>query len=176
MLGIAMLLVVFWIVIPMWSAASLHAERISVLRRQALVMEGLAKAAPQFEAQTRKLAANSDIQVLTFSAQQSALAVAQLQGVMSQTFADASAAVTSSVVLPEVREGALLKISVQTAIESDLKGLVKALHTIAMARPLLKVEKLSLRDPDGDWAVTGAATQANRLQVEIVVSAYLRVS
>jgi hypothetical protein len=59
-------------------------------------------------------------------------------------------------------------------VEADIRSVVKALHAIGAAKPLPTVEKLSLKDPDGDWAVNPAALQVNKLQVEIVVSAYMR--
>lgn len=159
---------------PMWTASALHSERIEMLRRQALTMEGLAKAAPLYEAAAKKLAASPDAQQLTYTAPQATLAVAQLQSQLSQLAATASATITSSQVLPEAREGALTKITVQTMLDAEVKALVKVLHGIDAARPLLKVEKLVIRDPDGEWAVAPQAGQPNKLQVEIVVSAYAR--
>jgi general secretion pathway protein M len=168
------ILVLFWIVLPLWDASSLHAERVGMLKRQAVAMEGLAGAAPKFEAEAKRLSANPAIQVLTFTDVQPALAVAQLQGQLSQMFASAPAAVTSSQVLPDTREGALTKVALQMTVEADMKALVKAMHAIAVARPLLKVEKLIMRDPDGDWAAIQTNAVPNKLQIEIVVSAYMR--
>lgn len=170
-----LLLVVWLVVMPLWEQASLHAQRVSMLKRQVANMEALVEARPKFEAEINKLSANADIQNLTFAADQPALAVAQLQGQLNQTFAGVSAAVTSSQVLPEVREGSLTKVTLQMTVEADIRSVVKALHAIGAAKPLLTVEKLSLKDPDGDWAVNPAAQQVNKLQVEIVVSAYMRV-
>ena len=172
-----MLLVVVWLVVlPLWEEASLHAQRVTMLKRQVATMEALVEARPKFEAEINKLSANPDIQNLTFAADQPALAVAQLQGHLNQTFAAAAAAVTSSQVLPEVREGSLTKVTLQMTVEADISSLVKALHAIGAARPLLTVEKLSVKDPDGDWAVNPQALQVNKLQVEIVVSAYMRAT
>lgn len=162
------------IVAPMWSSWALHGERLGMLRRQALAMEALARAAPRYEAAAKKLAANADTRLLTFAAPQATLAVAQLQGQLSQLTSSASAVVTSSQVLPETREGALTKVTVQTMLETDVRAFVKVLHGIDAARPLLKIGKLVVRDPDGDWSVTPQAGAPNKLQVEIVVSAYMR--
>lgn len=162
------------IVLPAWSSWALHRERVDMLRRQASTMEGLADAAPRYEAAAKKLAANADTQLLTFAAPQATLAVAQLQGQLSQLAASASAVVTSSQPLPEAREGALTKITVQTILDADVKALIKVMHGVGAARPLLNVEKLTIRDPDGDWAVAPQANAPNKLQVEIVVSAYMR--
>lgn len=162
------------IVVPIWSSWVLHSERVDMLRRQASTMQGLAEAAPRYEAAAKRLAANADTQILTFAAPQATLAVAQLQGQLSQLTASASAVITSSQALPEAREGALTKVTVQTMVEADVKALMKVLHGIDAARPLLKIEKLVVRDPDGDWAVAPQAAVPNKLQVEIVVSAYMR--
>ena len=75
-----------------------------------------------------------------------------------------------------MREGSLTKVTLQMTVEADVSSLVKALHAIGAARPLLTVEKLSVKDPDGDWAVNPQALQVNKLQVEIVVSAYMRAT
>jgi hypothetical protein len=173
-LALLMLVMLFFLVLPLWASSSMHGERIDKLKRQAMAMTALADAAPRFETEARKLAANPEIQGLTYSAPQSALGIAQLQGHLSQMFVNTSSSVTSSQVLPEALEGALVKIGVQMMVEADVKGLVNALYVIDKARPLLTVEKLVIRDPDGDWAVTTPLAQPNRLQVEIVVSAYMR--
>jgi general secretion pathway protein M len=176
-IGLLLLIIVMLvnvIVVPAWSSWTLHSERVDMLRRQASTMEGLADAAPRYETAAKKLAANADTQLLTFAAPQATLAVAQLQGQLSQLTASASAVVTSSQALPEAREGALTKLTVQTMLEADVKSLIKVLHGIDAARPLLKIEKLVIRDPDGDWSVAPQAAAPNKLQVEIVVSAHMR--
>lgn len=159
---------------PFWNAWSLHAERVEMLKRQAFMMEGLAEAAPRYEAVAKKVAASPEAQLLTFAAPQPTLAVAQLQGQLGQLISAAPGTVMSSQPLPETREGALTKISVQTMIEADVEGLIKILHGVDAARPLLKIEKFVARDPDGEWAVNPQANAPNKLQVEVVVSAYMR--
>lgn len=172
--GIVVLLLAWLFVWPFWTAAALHAEQVAMLKRQVLTMRGLADAAPRFEQLSKKLAANPEIAQLTYAAPQPALAVAQLQGQLSQIFAAASAAVTTSQPLPEARVGALTKITVQSTVEAEIKSVVAALHAIDAARPLLTVEKLVLRDPDGEWGVSPQASAPNRLQVDVTVSAYMR--
>ncbi len=173
--GVIVLLVVWLFVWPFWTAAALHAEQVAMLKRQVLTMRGLADAAPRFEQLSKRLAANPEIAQLTYAAPQPALAVAQLQGQLSQIFAAASAVVTTSQPLPEERIGSLTKITVQSTVEAEIEAVVAALHAIDAARPLLNVEKLVLRDPDGEWAVNPQAAQPNKLQVDITVSAYMRV-
>ena len=176
-IGIALLLALlatFWIVLPLWESSSLQAQRVSMLKRQVQTMQRLVDAKPRIEAEIKALSANPEIQNLTYSADQPALAVAQLQGQLNQIFSGVSASVTSSQVLPESPEGSLIKVSLQMTIEANIKGVVGALHAIGSARPLLTIEKLSLRDPDGDWALTGQARQVNTLLVDITVSAYMR--
>jgi Type II secretion system (T2SS), protein M subtype b len=172
--GAILALAVWLFVWPLWTASALHAEQVGMLKRQVLTMRGLADAAPRFELLSKQLAANPEIAQLTFAAPQPALAVAQLQGQLTQIFATANAAVTTSQPLPETREGSLTKITVQSTVEAEIKSVVVALHAIDGARPLLTVEKLVLRDPDGEWGVNPQAAAPNRLQVDITVSAYMR--
>lgn len=159
---------------PAWTAWSLHAERVDMLKRQARTMQALAEAAPRLEAAAKALAANPDARILTFTAPQPTLAVAQLHSQLAQLVSSSQATVMSSQGLPEVREGALTKITVQTNIEADVKALIKVLHGIEGARPLLNIEKLNVRDPDGDWATAPQTNAPNKLQVEIYVSAFAR--
>lgn len=165
---------VMFVAMPLWQSISLHAGRVEMLKRQVASMERLVEARSRLEAEINSLAANPDIQNLTYAADQPALAVAQLQGQLNQVFGGVSAAVTSSQVLPDVREGALTKVSLQLTVEANIRALVGALHAIGEAKPLLKVEKISVKDPDGDWAVSPQAKQANTLIVDMVVSAYMR--
>jgi general secretion pathway protein M len=173
-LGLIVVLALNFVAWPFWTAWSLHAEQVGMLKRQVVTMESLADAAPRYEAVAQKVAANPEAQVLTFAAPQPTLAVAQLQGQLSQVIAAAPGVVMSSQTLPETRDGALTKISVQTMVEADIKALVKILHGIDAARPLLKLDKLVVRDPDGEWAVAPQANAPNKLQIEIVTSAYMR--
>lgn len=173
--GLIVLLVALLFIWPFWTASSLHAEQVAMLKRQVLTMRGLAGAAPRFEQLSKKLAANPEIAQLTYAAPQPALAVAQLQGQLSQIFATANATVTTSQPLPEARVGALTKITVQSTVEAEIKSVVAALHAIDAARPLLTVEKLVLRDPDGEWGVSAQPNAPNKLQVDVTVSAYMRV-
>ena len=177
-LGAVAVLALFavWLFVwPFWTAAALHNDQVAMLKRQVLTMRGLAGAAPRFEELSKKLAANPEIAQLTYAAPQPALAVAQLQGQLSQIFATANATVTTSQPLPEARIGALTKITVQSTVEAEIKSVVAALHAIDAARPLLTVEKLVLRDPDGEWGVSAQPNAPNKLQVDVTVSAYMRV-
>lgn len=174
LLGLALLVVLNWLVLPLWETASLHAERVSVLRRQVLTMQGLVEARPRLEAGIAALDANDDVRNLTIAADGGAVAGAQLQGQLTQIFAAAPAVVTSAQVLPEERVGALTRISLQINAQADTRALVKVLHDIGSARPLLRVDRLVLRDPDGVFAVKPEAVLANTLQVEITVSALMR--
>ena len=170
-----LLLGTFWVVVPVYESISLHAQRVAMLKRQVATMQRLVEAKPRIEAEINALAANPDIQNLTFSADQPALAVAQLQGQLNQIFSGVSASVTSSQVLPDVREGSLTKVSLQMTVEANIHALVGALHAIGAAKPLLTIERISLKDPDGDWAVTPQVRQPNTLIVDIIVSGYMRV-
>jgi len=109
-----------------------------------------------------------------YTAEQPAVAVAQLQGQLGQIFGQAPASVTSSQVIAESREGALTKVGLQMAVLANTKALVKALHEIAVARPLMKIEKIAIRDPDGNWGLTVQGKKEGQLQVDITVSAYMR--
>lgn len=173
--GVIALLALWLFVWPFWTAAALHNDQVAMLKRQVLTMRGLADAAPRFEKLSKQLAANPEIAQLTYAAPQPALAVAQLQGQLAQIFAAAKANVTTSQPLPEARVGQLTKITVQSTVEGEIKAVVEALHAIDTARPLLSVEKLVLRDPDGEWAASPQAAAPNRLQVDVTVSAFMRV-
>ena len=176
-IGLAVLLaaVVFMLVVaPVWSASAMRAEQVAILKRQAQTMQSLAEAAPKFEALSKRLAADPGAQSLIFTAPQAALAVAQLQEQLTQVFQNAGATVMTSQPLPDTAEGALVKIKIQTTLDVEMKSVVAALHAIGAARPLLKVEKLAIRDPDGEWANTAQTSAPNRLQVEMIISAYMR--
>jgi len=176
-IAIAILLLLagtFWVVLPVYQSISLHAQRVTMLKRQLATMQRLVDAKPRIDAEITALGTNPQIQNLTFAADQPALAVAQLQGKLNQVFGAVSASVTSSQVLPDAREGQLTKVSLQLTVEANIAALVGAMHAIGEARPLLTVEKISIKDPDGDWQAMPQTRQSNTLVVDLVVSAYMR--
>jgi len=177
-LGLAALviaLVALTVVWPLWSSYELQTERVAMLRRQALTLEGLVAAAPRYQTVANSLAANGDSRSLVIVAAQPTLAVAELQGKLSSILNHAGITVTASQALPEQETDGLVKIAVQATLEVEIGPLVDALHAIAAARPLLRVVKLTVHEPDA--ALIGAAPEPNipnKLQAEIVVSAFMR--
>lgn len=173
LLGMAVVLVWLFLLQPLLEASLQHGERVGLLRRQAQAMEAMIEARGRFEAAVTTLEANPALQTLAIAADGPAIAGAQLQGQLTQILSAAGAMVTSAQLLPEEPAGPLTRIRMQMAAETDMGGLVKILHGVATARPLLTVERLSVRDPDG-LSAPPAATP-NRLQVELVVTAHMRV-
>ncbi len=62
--------------------------------------------------------------------------------------------VSSTQLLPEAMEGALTRVSLQVNAEADTRALVRALHAIGNARPLLRIDRLVVRDPYGVFAMS----------------------
>lgn len=173
-LAAVLLLAVQLVLWPFWEAAQLHGQRVALLRRQVQAMEGLVEARPAFEAAVAKLAGNAELQALTLAGDSAAIGGAQLQGQLTQILTASPASVTSAQLLPEEKAGALTLVRMQMAAETDMRGLVAALHAIGGARPLLAVERIAVRDPDGVFAMKPEKVLANRLTVEMVVSARMR--
>ncbi|MFN9541937.1 MAG: type II secretion system protein GspM [Alphaproteobacteria bacterium] len=169
-----LLLALQLVIWPFWEAAQLHGQRVALLRRQVLVMEGLVEARPAFEAAVAKLAGNAELQALTLSGDSAAIGGAQLQGQLTQILTAAPASVTSAQLLPEETAGGLALVRMQKAAETDMRGLVSALHAIGGARPLLAIDRIAVRDPDGVFAMKPEKVLSNRLAVEMVVSARMR--
>ena len=173
--ALALAVFVFAVVWPLWSSYELQSERVGMLRRQAQTLEGLVAAAPRYQAVAHARAANGDSRSLVFVVAQPTLAVAELQGKLSSILGKAGVTVTASQALPEQETDGLVKLAVQATLEVEIGPLVDALHAIAAARPLLRVEKLIVHEPDA--AMIGAAPEPNvpnKLQAEIVVSAFMR--
>lgn len=169
-----LLLALQLVIWPFWEAAQLHGQRVALLRRQVLVMEGLVEARPAFEAAVAKLAGNAELQALTLSGDSAAIGGAQLQGQLTQILTAAPASVTSAQLLAEETAGGLALVRMQMAAETDMRGLVSALHAIGGARPLLAIDRIAVRDPDGVFAMKPEKVLSNRLAVEMVVSARMR--
>lgn len=179
-IGLALLtaaILAYAVAMPVMQAASLQSERVAMLRRQAQTLEGLVAVTPRYQEIARRLTTDIDSQSLIFVAAQPSLGVAALQGKLSQVFANAGITVSAAQTLPEVQADGLVKVSVQSTIQTDIGALAAALHEIGASRPLLQVERLKLREPDAYWATnpqSPAPTTANILDAEITVSAYMR--
>lgn len=172
--GLALVLVWFAVAAPLWTSVALHEEQVAMLRRQALKLEALAGAAPGYERLARKAASNVDVRALTFVAAQPSVGVADLQATLNRIFAASGAIVSTSQALPEEAGHGPVKIAVQATLELDIAALVKTLHAIGASRPLLTVEKISAKEPDGEWVSITRVTTPNKLIVDIVVSARMR--
>ncbi|NOT41703.1 MAG: hypothetical protein HOP13_14535 [Alphaproteobacteria bacterium] len=164
-------------VAPVWASVARHEERVAMLREQAAKLQALSAAAPRLEAAARQMAANADVQALAFQGTPGT-AVADLQATVNRVFSSAGATVTSGQAL-DVRSDAVPgEIAVQATVETDIAALVQALHAIGSARPLIKVERISIREPDAEFAGAAPAgpppNVANKLIVEIVVTAQTR--
>lgn len=176
---LAVALIGFWFVVaaPLWDSVRRQEQRVAMLREQAARLQALVDATPRFVAVAREMAANPNVAALAFDGQPS-VAVAELQASVSRVFVAAGGTVTSGEAIGDLPGRAAGEIAVRATVEADVAALVRALHAIGSARPLMKVAKLSIREPDAEWAAaTPVGPQpnvANRLIVDIVVSAVAR--
>ena len=173
---VALVLLALLVIAPVWSSVALQEDRIAMLRQQVEKLEALAAAAPRYEALAKKISSDADVSALTFVATQPSVAVADLLATLNKIFSAAGATVTTSQALPETEGEGLTKIAVQASLELDIASLVRAFHAIATARPLLKIEKFSVHEPDGEWVKPPGTNTPNRLIVDMVVSAQMRRS
>ncbi len=173
--GVLALLAIF-VVAPIWDAAARQEERVAMLRAQASRLEALATARPRFDAALRGASANKSVQSLTFAATDSGVGAADLQALLNRLLSGAGATVMSGQALADRADAPSGEIAVQATVETDIGALVQALHAIGTSRPLLKVEKLTIREPDGEWvnAVGPQPNVANKLIVGMVVTAHAR--
>ena len=177
---LALVLAGFWFFVgaPIWQAAALHEERVAALRDQAARLQALIEAEPRFAAAARQLASNANVRALAFEGEQPSVSVAELQAVVNRIFASVGGTVSSGETIAEWPGGAAGEIAVQTTVEADIGALVAALHAIAGARPLMRIEKLSMREPDAEWAAAAPVgpppNVANKLIVDVVISASTR--
>lgn len=172
---VALALIVAFLVLPLWQAAALHNERISMLRTQARKLEALIEAEPRFAAAAREVALDKSVQALTFAATQPSVGVAELQSTLNRIFSAAGASVMSGQAI-EQSGGDATTIAVKATLETDIASLVRALYEIGAHRPLMSVKRLAVSEPDGEFASPpGTPVVANKLIVDVVVSARLRV-
>jgi hypothetical protein len=114
---------------------------------------------------------NPDVAGLTIASVEPGVGVAELQTSLNDIFGAAGATVMSGEGLTRTGNA----VAVQTTLETDIASLVRALHGVASARPLMKIEQLSIREPDGEWtAPAGTVSAPNKLIAVIVVSAWTR--
>lgn len=181
-LAVALLVLVatalwFFVGAPLWEAASRHEERLAMLRGQAARLQALVEAEPRIAAAAQRLSANPELRALAFEGVAS-VSVAELQASVNRIFASAGATVSTGETIAEWPGGSGGEVAVQATVEADVGALVAALHAIGAARPLLKVEKMSVREPDAEWAaavpVGPQPNVPNKLIVDIVISASTR--
>ena len=162
----------FLVVLPFWQGVTLHEQRIAMLREQAAKLEALAAATPEFEKAAQAIVADPRMDALAFAGTQPGVGEADLQSTLNRIFSSAGATVMSGQAVPV--EGGN-RIAVQTTVEANIATLVRALHAIGTARPILRIETLAIKEPDGEWTNPSAARGvANKLIVDLTVSAQMQ--
>ena len=181
-IALALLAVVaaaLWVlaVSPVLGAVSRQEARVAMLRAQTARLQALVDAEPRLAAAAQQLQENPDLRALAFEGPAS-VSVAELQASVSRIFGGAGATVASGESIAEWPGASGGDIAVQASVETDIGALVGALHAIGTARPMMKIERLSIREPDAEYAaavpVGPQPNVPNRLIVDIVVSASTR--
>lgn len=176
---LALAAAVLWLLVglPLWEAASRHEDRLAMLRGQVARLQALVDAEARISAAAQRLNANPNMRALAFDGVAS-VSVAELQASVNRIFASAGATVSTGETIAEWPGGSGSEIAVQATVEADIGALVAALHAIGTARPLLKVEKMSVHEPDAQFAAAAPVgpqpNVPNKLIVDIVVSASTR--
>lgn len=176
---LALAATVSWVFIgaPLWEATTRHEERLAMLRGQVARLQALVEAEPRLAAAAQRLGANPELRALAFDGVAS-VSVAELQASVNRIFASAGATVSTGETIAEWPGGTGGEVAVQTTVEADIGALVAALHAIGTARPLLKIEKMSVHEPDAQFAaavpVGPQPNVPNKLIVDIVISASTR--
>ncbi len=177
LLGLTALVVFVLVIAPVWASVARQEERVAMLREQVAKLQALADATPQLETAARQMAANPDVQALAFGGAPG-VAVAELQSTLTRIFSANGATVTSGQAAADRPGAPAGEIGVQLTVEADIASLVQALHEIAVSRPLLRIEKISVHEPDAELAaavpVGPAPNVATKLIVDLVVSAQTR--
>jgi hypothetical protein len=175
LLAAVLALAAIFVVGPVWGSIVRHEERVAMLREQASRLEALANARPRLEAALREASSNKDLQNLTFASVDASVGAADLQATLNRIVSAAGGVVMSGQAVTDRAGAAPSEVAVQAVIEADIAALVQSLHTIGASRPLLKVEKLTIKEPDGEWTAVGPQPNVpNKLIVEMVVSAFTR--
>lgn len=176
---LALAATVSWVFIgaPLWEATTRHEERLAMLRGQVARLQALVEAEPRLAAAAQRLGANPELRALAFDGVAS-VSVAELQASVNRIFASAGATVSTGETIAEWPGGTGGEVAVKTTVEADIGALVAALHAIGTARPLLKIEKMSVHEPDAQFAaavpVGPQPNVPNKLIVDIVISASTR--
>lgn len=149
-----------------WDAAHILGKQLEATRNLA----GTAKAQTKAVADLRS---SSDLQLAAYRAASPPLGGAQLQGALTQIVQASGATMNAAQILPESSISGATQITVALNVTGPIAAQTKLLQDIQAGRPVLRVVKYSLRDPDGEWAAASQQAGPNILQAELTVSAFL---
>jgi general secretion pathway protein M len=149
-----------------------HHGRIAVLERERARYEQLAADLPRHALQISQIKASGAEQAFFPTAQVPKIA-AQIQDTVAQAVKSAGGAVSQANVLTESDpDSPVVGVSEHVMFTCDIATLTRVLHRIAQASPLLFVERLAIDDAgEGD-----APTGPHRLNIDMIVAGYMRVS
>lgn len=150
--AVGLLLAVIWIAIGGAIAPAAEGfidDRQSIERSEELIgrYRQLAAQMPAIEQQLAALRQGTAARGFITAASAS-LASAKLQGEVQQLVAGAGVTLTSSQTMPVRDQDGFRLISLQFEFQTDAAGLVRLLHRIETATPVLFVDALSIRVPE----------------------------
>jgi|GEM_PF-2015927 len=155
------------------SAYLQHQERISLLTREMSALQGLTQGVPIWQAELAKLGAAGIADGLLFNGANANAASGDLQRQVTTIVTSGGGTVTRNVILtPEALSKDKDKLSVAVSFAAEAPSLVRILHGLEVARPLLRVARLTVHNPDGEAAITTPLTAPNKLQIDLLITSY----
>jgi hypothetical protein len=151
---------------------SAHHARMTALRRERATYEQLVADQPRYVREISAIKASGAADALFLPAQISAIA-AKIQTAIAQAAKSAGASPRQESVSAESQpSSAFTGVSEHVMFTCDVATLTRVLHQLALAKPDLFVEHLSIDDPGQDAPLAGP----HLLNVDMVVAGYMRAS
>ena len=162
---------------PLWSANAAQAEQIAEQRRMLGHYRRIAAEGARLERELARLERWYAASKLHLRETTEALAAAELQRIVKQQVTTHGGRLVSAQTLTTKAEGAFSQIAVKVHLTTDLNGMLKTLHGLENARPLLFIDNLSVRGSRirrrlGNSTVPAVAN----LEISFEVSGFMRVT
>jgi hypothetical protein len=168
---------IVWLSLVQLSEYSQHQERVSLLVRQLDRYEVLTQSAPGWKIEVAKLRASGVTAGLLYGGRDAAMANAELRNKVSQIVGADGGRLSRGMIDPRPYSGkGPAKIAMTISFVAEAAQVVHVLHDLQVARPLVRVERMAIHNPEGEVAATASLTRPNRLRVDLLVTSYAVVS
>ena len=170
-LGIAVVLVLLLVIVPVWNANADYAAQIDHLQIRLQTLRSRAAADTQLRPRYEQLVRAHAAAAHHLKSDTEAVAAAELQRIVKTIASNNATQILTTQILPTAEENGLVRVALKVRVRGSLQGIVQSIYDIESNQTFLFLDKLSLRD--GTRRRIRGTAEVNQFDADLDLVAYM---